>query len=39
MKFHAKKFTAPRGKSVHEDEDNDAPKAGKRGFLKRLFAR
>ncbi|MGD0292678.1 MAG: CpsB/CapC family capsule biosynthesis tyrosine phosphatase [Terracidiphilus sp.] len=39
MKFHAKKFTAPRGKNALDDADDDAPKAGKRGLFKSIFGR
>ena len=36
MKFRAKKFDAPHGKSARDDSENDAPKAG---FFKRIFGK
>jgi hypothetical protein len=39
MKFHAKKFAGPRGKSEFDDYGNYAPSAGIRGFFKTLFGR
>jgi protein-tyrosine phosphatase len=39
LKFRAKKFAAPPRRDASTDPGNDAPKAGKGSFLKRLFAR
>jgi protein-tyrosine phosphatase len=37
MKFHAKKLSVLFRKSALDNADNNAPKAGKRGFFKTLF--
>jgi len=39
MKFRAKKFAAPRGKSASEDTEGYIPREGYRGFFKTLFGR
>jgi protein-tyrosine phosphatase len=39
MKFHAKKYAAPRGKSAPENGDSKLAKDGQRGFFKTLFGR
>jgi protein-tyrosine phosphatase len=39
LKFHAKKFAAPPSRNAYADPGNEAPKACKASFLKRLFAR
>jgi hypothetical protein len=39
LKFRAKKFAAPRGKSASEDTEGYIPKEGYRGFFKTLFRR
>jgi protein-tyrosine phosphatase len=39
LKFRARKFAAPPRRDLYTAPDNEAPKAHKPGFLKRLFGR
>jgi hypothetical protein len=39
MKFHAMKFTGPRGKNAPEDDDSNLPREGQRGIFRILFRR